>query len=95
MSSTYSYTAVSGKRPGLTHRDGYRWFSVEDLDQYKGELERCAFDLPRVVFDRLEGGCLSLYFYRDYPTHSEALAAADAAARQAIADGVWTPEGGK
>ncbi len=91
MSSTYSYTATEGKRPAFDeHTMSYCWLDCgTDND-----------DLPYYVLERLTGGKPKLglgnaLLWVAYPTEAEALAAADAAALKAIADGVWTPEGGK
>ncbi len=81
--ATYSYTAASGKRPSKTDCGRWRW-TLRDSAKSKAKDELC-YEL----FWSLEGGDPKLPWI--YPTESAALAAADAAARQAIADGVWTP----
>lgn len=93
VDTTYSYTAAMGKRPmpdddrGMEPGDGFTWFRTDPRPSMAKEPIPVE-DLPPPVFARLIGGILSYnHQWRDYPTESEALAAADAAYLQAVKDG--------
>lgn len=84
--SSYSYTFATGKRP-IQVRLGWEW-ECEIEGYTPGES-----DLPNPIRLRLEGGELQDETYGTvFPTYFDAIAAANDAARLAIADGAWQPE---
>lgn len=90
--SAYSYTFATGKRPNRHTRGEWTWFDIEqNQDEGEDYVEECD-DLPADVYARLKGGDRDRAGWVDYPSYLEAIAAANDAARRAIADGAWKPE---
>lgn len=94
-----SYTAATGKRP-LSDRpeipdDDFAWFPYEYSGDGPEGWVAPPEDLPLPIYQRLAGGMPETVgaaeLYRDYPTESAALAAADAAYERAVAEGAMGP----
>lgn len=84
--SNYSYTFATGRKPEPQFGSEHTWF------KHEYSHEKSEWFLPPAIFDRISGGRPNTLGWVDYPTYFDAIAAANDAARRAIADGVWKPE---
>jgi len=89
--SNCSYTFATGKRPSVNTLRRWSWFEIDADGTTICEDEELD-DIPNEVYQRLRNGKNIGCGWVDYPTYFDAIAAANDAARRAIADGAWKPE---
>lgn len=90
--SAYCYTFASGKKADVRGAE-VLWYDAEDGVHFTDDSFRKDPDfLPTAIFSRLKGQDNSGKGWVNYPSYLDAIAAANDAARLAIADGAWKPE---